>query len=137
MKLRETSQSPKHESLAQRVATLKHKLFGALEQIATIRKFLRDVVRVNVCRGYLAKLIGKVSESLTRRLSWLNCSTAARPGKWPTEGPSVALPRGRSMLDTSWASGPLAAFTAVWRGGKMGKSCRRFVVVCGRPAETD
>jgi transposase len=31
---------------------------------STIRKFLRDVVRVNVCRGYLAKLIGKVSESL-------------------------------------------------------------------------
>jgi transposase len=31
---------------------------------STMRKFLRDVVRVNVCRGYLAKLIGKVSESL-------------------------------------------------------------------------
>jgi transposase len=31
---------------------------------STIRKFLRDVVRVNVSRGYLAKLISKVSESL-------------------------------------------------------------------------
>jgi transposase len=31
---------------------------------STIRKFLRDVVRVDVCRGYLAKLIGKVSQSL-------------------------------------------------------------------------
>lgn len=31
---------------------------------STIRKFLRDVVRVDVCRGYLAKLIAKVSESL-------------------------------------------------------------------------
>ena len=31
---------------------------------STIRKFLRDVVRVDVCRGYLAKLIGKVSASL-------------------------------------------------------------------------
>ena len=33
---------------------------------STIRKFLRDVVRVDVCRGYLAKLIGKVSESLAK-----------------------------------------------------------------------
>lgn len=33
---------------------------------STIRKFLRDVVRVPVSRGYLAKLIGKVSESLAR-----------------------------------------------------------------------
>ena len=31
---------------------------------STIRKFLRDVVRVDVSRGYLAKLIAKVSESL-------------------------------------------------------------------------
>ena len=31
---------------------------------STIRKFLRDVVGVRVSRGYLAKLIGKVSESL-------------------------------------------------------------------------
>jgi transposase len=31
---------------------------------STIRKFLRDVVGVNVSRGYLAKLIAKVSESL-------------------------------------------------------------------------
>jgi transposase len=31
---------------------------------STIRKFLRDVARVNVSRGYLAKLIAKVSESL-------------------------------------------------------------------------
>jgi transposase len=31
---------------------------------STIRKFLRDVVQVPVSRGYLAKLIGKVSESL-------------------------------------------------------------------------
>jgi transposase len=31
---------------------------------STIRKFLRDVVGVSVSRGYLAKLIGKVSESL-------------------------------------------------------------------------
>jgi transposase len=31
---------------------------------STIRKFLRDVVRVKVSRGYLAKLIGKVSEAL-------------------------------------------------------------------------
>jgi len=33
---------------------------------STIRKFLRDVVRVDVSRGYLAKLIGKVSASLAR-----------------------------------------------------------------------
>jgi transposase len=33
---------------------------------STIRKFLRDVVRVNVSRGYLAKLIGKVSASLAK-----------------------------------------------------------------------
>lgn len=32
---------------------------------STIRKFLRDVVHVDVSRGYLAKLIAKVSESLT------------------------------------------------------------------------
>lgn len=31
---------------------------------STIRKFLRDVVRVDVSRGYLAKLIAKASESL-------------------------------------------------------------------------
>ena len=31
---------------------------------STIRKFLRDVVGVNVSRGYLAKLIAKVSQSL-------------------------------------------------------------------------
>ncbi len=31
---------------------------------STIRKFLRDVLGVKVCRGYLAKLIAKVSESL-------------------------------------------------------------------------
>jgi transposase len=31
---------------------------------ATVRKFLRDVVGVTICRGQLAKLIGKVSESL-------------------------------------------------------------------------
>jgi transposase len=33
---------------------------------STIRKFLRDVVRVEVSRGYLAKLIAKVSESLAQ-----------------------------------------------------------------------
>ncbi len=33
---------------------------------STIRKFLRDVVRVDICRGYLAKLIGKVSQSLAK-----------------------------------------------------------------------
>jgi len=32
----------------------------------TIRKFLRDVVRVDISRGYLAKLIGKVSASLAQ-----------------------------------------------------------------------
>lgn len=31
---------------------------------STIRKFLHDVVRVDISRGYLAKLMGKVSESL-------------------------------------------------------------------------
>jgi hypothetical protein len=31
------------------------------------------------------------------------------------------------MLDTSWAGGPLVAFTAVWRGMKMGKGCWRIV----------
>jgi len=31
---------------------------------STIRKFLRDVVRVKVCRGYLAKVVAKVSDSL-------------------------------------------------------------------------
>ncbi len=33
---------------------------------STIRKFLRDVVRVDISRGYLAKLIAKVSESLAQ-----------------------------------------------------------------------
>ena len=33
---------------------------------STIRKFLRDVVRVDVSRGYLAKLISKVSQSLAK-----------------------------------------------------------------------
>lgn len=33
---------------------------------STIRKFLRDVVGVKVSRGYLAKLIGKVSQSLAQ-----------------------------------------------------------------------
>jgi transposase len=33
---------------------------------ATIRKFLRDVARVTISRGYLAKLIAKVSRSLAR-----------------------------------------------------------------------
>ena len=33
---------------------------------STIRKFLRDVVRVDICRGYLAKLIDKVSQSLAK-----------------------------------------------------------------------
>ena len=33
---------------------------------STIRKFLRDVARVDISRGYLAKLIGKVSESLAK-----------------------------------------------------------------------
>jgi len=33
---------------------------------STIRKFLRDVVGVTISRGYLAKLIGKVSESLAQ-----------------------------------------------------------------------
>ncbi len=33
---------------------------------STIRKFLRDVVRVDVCRGYLSKLIDKVSQSLAK-----------------------------------------------------------------------
>lgn len=32
--------------------------------LSTISKFLRDVVRVDLFRGYLAKLIGKVSGSL-------------------------------------------------------------------------
>lgn len=33
---------------------------------STIRKFLRDVARVDICRGYLAKLIDKVSQSLAK-----------------------------------------------------------------------
>ena len=33
---------------------------------STIRKFLRDVVGMDISRGYLAKLIGKVSESLAK-----------------------------------------------------------------------
>jgi transposase len=33
---------------------------------STIRKFLRDVARVQISRGYLAKLIGKVSASLAK-----------------------------------------------------------------------
>jgi transposase len=37
---------------------------GCHASFSTIRKFLRDVVGVQVSRGYLAKLIGKVSESL-------------------------------------------------------------------------
>jgi len=38
---------------------------------STIRKFLRDVVRVNVSRGYLAKLIAKVSQTLAGAYSEL------------------------------------------------------------------
>ena len=37
---------------------------GCHASFSTIRKFLRDVVRVNVSRGYLAKLIAKASASL-------------------------------------------------------------------------
>ena len=33
---------------------------------STIRKFLRDVVRVTISRGQLAKIIGKVSRALER-----------------------------------------------------------------------
>jgi len=36
MKLRETSQSPKHESLAQHVAKLEDKLLEAMERIARL-----------------------------------------------------------------------------------------------------
>lgn len=37
---------------------------GCHASFSTIRKFLRDVVGVTVCRGYLAKLIQKVSQAL-------------------------------------------------------------------------
>ena len=37
---------------------------GCHASFSTIRKFLRDVVGVTVCRGYLAKLIQKVSKAL-------------------------------------------------------------------------
>jgi len=43
------------------VAYLKN---GCHASFSTIRKFLRDVIGVTVCRGYLAKLIGKVSQAL-------------------------------------------------------------------------
>ncbi len=46
---------------------------------ATVRKFLRDVVGVKICRGQLAKLIGKVSESLdtVARLEIVMCQSLA------------------------------------------------------------
>ncbi len=37
---------------------------GCHASFSTIRKFLRDVIGVTVCRGYLAKLIQKVSQAL-------------------------------------------------------------------------
>ncbi len=37
---------------------------GCHASFSTIRKFLRDVIGVTVCRGYLAKLIQKVSQTL-------------------------------------------------------------------------
>ena len=37
---------------------------GCHASFSTIRKFLRDVIGVSVCRGYLAKLIQKVSHAL-------------------------------------------------------------------------
>jgi len=37
---------------------------GCHASFSTIRKFLRDVIGVQVCRGYLAKLIQKVSQAL-------------------------------------------------------------------------
>ncbi len=44
----------------------------------------------------------------------------------------VAFRRGRSVLDTFPAGGPLAAFTAAWEGVKMGKGCWRTVASRGR-----
>ncbi len=37
---------------------------GCHASFSTIRKFLRDVIGITVCRGYLAKLIQKVSQAL-------------------------------------------------------------------------
>lgn len=46
---------------------------------STIRKFLRDVVGVKICRGQLAKLIGKVSESLAAAYTELFESLSGEP----------------------------------------------------------
>jgi transposase len=48
-----------------RLATLIAYLKGACHaSYSTIRKFLRDVLQVTICRGQLAKVISKVSEAL-------------------------------------------------------------------------
>lgn len=50
-----------------RLATLIAYLKGACHaSYSTIRKFLRDVVRLTISRGQLAKVIGKVSQALDR-----------------------------------------------------------------------
>jgi transposase len=51
------------EQLTALVAYLKHACHASF---STIRKFVRDIVGVNVSRGYLAKLIHKVSACLDR-----------------------------------------------------------------------
>jgi len=84
MKLWNTIHNSESQRLAQRVAKLEEKLFEVMErnsqlkeeiarlrednarlqqQLAAARKFLRDVARVTISRGYLAKLIAKVSRS--------------------------------------------------------------------------
>jgi len=50
-----------------RLTTLIAYLKGACHaSFSTVRKFLRDVVRVTISRGQLAKIIGKVSQALER-----------------------------------------------------------------------
>jgi transposase len=51
------------EGLTALVAYMKHVCHGSF---STIRKFIRDVVGIKVSRGYLSKLIQKVSASLDR-----------------------------------------------------------------------
>jgi transposase len=48
-----------------RLATLIAYLKGVCHaSFSTIRKFLRDVLRITICRGQLAKIIGKVTQAL-------------------------------------------------------------------------
>ena len=74
MKLRETSQAPHRESLAQRLATLEEKLFAALERIATLEA-------ENACLRQENTRLREENERLKRQLAAArkNSSTSSKP----------------------------------------------------------